>query len=138
MSRYHNTDVWTFLKLMMIEHIKKMMQTPYLHIWLMLLSGNVPHRTNSSQLFWNGIAQKKKTNRVCVYVSGVGGGGCWGHGFSLYLLGLSQVKQNPTSGNLVKLCMLFSSEISRPKTKSSGNFTWIFLGLPWMFHVVFN
>ena len=55
---------------------KKMMQTPYLHIWLMLLSGNVPHRTNSSQLFWNGIAQKKKTNRVCVYVSGVGGGGC--------------------------------------------------------------
>ena len=31
-SQYHNTDVWTFLKLMMIiEHIK-MMQTPHLDI----------------------------------------------------------------------------------------------------------
>ena len=41
-SRYRNTDVWTFLKLMiMIEHIK-MMQMPHLHIWSMLFSGQVP------------------------------------------------------------------------------------------------
>ena len=36
----------------MIEHIK-MMQILYLDIWLMLLSGQVPHRSNSSRLFWN-------------------------------------------------------------------------------------
>ena len=38
------TTVRTFLKLvMMIEHIK-MMQTPQLDIWSMILSGQVPHR----------------------------------------------------------------------------------------------
>ena len=63
MSHYHNRDVWTFLKLMlMIEHMK-MMQMPYLDIRSMLLSGQVPHRTNSSQLFWNGLFQKKEPNR---------------------------------------------------------------------------
>ena len=29
-------------------------------------------------------------------------------------------------------------EISRPKTKTSGNFTLFFLGHPWKFHFVFN
>ena len=60
-SWYHNTHVWTFLKLMiMIVHMK-MMQMVYLDIWSMLLSGQVPHRTNSSQLFWNGLFQKKNS-----------------------------------------------------------------------------
>ena len=64
----HKTDVWTLIKLMiMIEHMK-MMQMPYLHIWSMLLSGHMPHKTNSSQLFWNGLFQKQKPNRVCVWV----------------------------------------------------------------------
>ena len=89
-----------------------------LDIWSMLLSGQVPHSTNSSQLFWNGLLRKKKRNR------GVEEGvedilffeknpwNCFG--FSLYPWKF-QVKQNSTPGNLVKLCMLHSSEISRPK-----------------------
>ena len=56
------------------EHMK-MMQMPYFNIWSMLLSGQVPHRTNSSQLFWNRLFQKKKPSRVCVCVLGQGGGG---------------------------------------------------------------
>ena len=36
----------------MIEHIE-MMQIPYLDIWSMFFSGQVPHRSNSSHLFWN-------------------------------------------------------------------------------------
>ena len=51
MSQYHNTDVCSFLKpMLMIEHMK-MMQMLYLDITSMLLSGQVPYRTNSSQLF---------------------------------------------------------------------------------------
>ena len=38
--------------MLMIEDIK-MMQTPYLDIWSMLLSGQMLHRNNSSYLFWN-------------------------------------------------------------------------------------
>ena len=38
--------------MIMVEHIK-MMQIPYLDIWPILLSGQVPHRINSSHLFWN-------------------------------------------------------------------------------------
>ena len=34
-----------------------------LDIWSMPLSGQVPHRTNPSQLFWNGLFQKKEPNR---------------------------------------------------------------------------
>ena len=42
----------SFLKLMiMIEYIK-MMQIPYLSIWSMLLSGKVPHASDSSHLSW--------------------------------------------------------------------------------------
>ena len=54
-SQYHNTDVWTFLKqklMIMIEHIK-MMTIPYLDILSLRLSGQVPHRSNSSHLFRN-------------------------------------------------------------------------------------
>ena len=43
-----------------------------------------------------------------------------------------------TTRNLVKLCMLHLLEISSPKPKTPGNFTWIFLGLPWIFHGVFS
>ena len=42
-----------FLKLMiMIEHIK-MTQIPYFDIWLMFLSGQVSHVSNSGNLIWN-------------------------------------------------------------------------------------
>ena len=52
-SWYRNTAVRTFLKLMiMIEHMK-MMQITCLDIWSMFLSGQMPHRSNSSHLFWN-------------------------------------------------------------------------------------
>ena len=75
----------------------------------MLLSGQVTHRTNSSQLFSNGLSQKKKTNRR-------GQGEDWGHtflekkpwncfGISLYPCKF-QVKQNLTPKNLVKLCYI--------------------------------
>ena len=36
----------------MIDHVK-MMKIPCLGIWSMLLSGQVPHRSNSSHLIWN-------------------------------------------------------------------------------------
>ena len=36
----------------MIDHVK-MMKIPYLGIWSMLHSGQVPHRSNSSHLLWN-------------------------------------------------------------------------------------
>ena len=49
----YSCSVRIFLKLMIkIEHIK-MIQLPSLDIWSMLLSGQVPHRRNSSHLFWN-------------------------------------------------------------------------------------
>ena len=46
----------------MIEHMK-MVQILYLDIRSMLLSGQVPHMTSSSQLFWKRLFQKKQTNR---------------------------------------------------------------------------
>ena len=107
----------------------------------MLLSGQVPYRTNSCQLFWNGLFHKKtkknkKKNRGVedklfkrkqIFFD-----------FSLYPRKF-QAKWSSTPRNLVKLCMLHSSEISkRQKTKTSGNFTWIFLGLAYKFHFVFN
>ena len=118
---------------------------PYLHIWSMLLSGQVPHRINSSQLFWNRLFQKKKPSRVCACVCvGAGRGGeegglgrtlfwkipwnCFGFFCTSWKF---QVKQNSTPGNLVKLCMFHSFEIFRPKTKTSANLAWIFLDFPW-------
>ena len=41
--QYHNTYVWSFLKLIMIEHIK-LMKISYLDGWSMLLSRKVSHR----------------------------------------------------------------------------------------------
>ena len=64
MSQWHNTDVWTFLKPMLMIERMKMMQMPYLDIRSMLLSEQVPYRTYSSQLFWNGLSQKKTNRRV--------------------------------------------------------------------------
>ena len=88
MSLHHTTKVWTFLKLMiMIVHMK-MMQTPYLDIWSILISGQVPHRSNSSQLFWNGLFQKKSKQ----------GGGVWVGGFRTYFL------EKKPWGFLVFLC----------------------------------
>ena len=46
-------------------------------------------------------------------------------GFSLYPWKF-QVKQNSTPGNLVKLCMLHSSEISRPKETLKKPHPWKF------------
>ena len=52
--------------------------------------------------------------------------------FSLYPW-KSQIKQSPPLEFWLKLCMLHPSE--RPKTKTPGYFTWIFLALHWKFHV---
>ena len=50
-SHCHNTDVWTSLKLiMMIVHIKRY-KYPILTYDQLLLSGQLPHRSNSSHLF---------------------------------------------------------------------------------------
>ena len=74
-SRYHNTDVWTFLKpMLMIEHMK-MMQMLHLDIKSMLLSRQVPHGTNSTQLLRNGLLQEKKQM-----------GRVWGHTFLIKTL----------------------------------------------------
>ena len=115
MSWYHNADVWAFLKPMIMTEHKKMVQMPYLDIRSMLLSGQVPYNTNSSQFFRNRLFQKKNKRG-------------WGHTFlkkfwkksqSFFCISLYpwkfQAKQSPTLRNLVKLCMLHSSEISRPK-----------------------
>ena len=139
----------------MIEHMK-MMQMPYLHIWSMLLPGQVTHRTNSSCF---GVGYSRRKNQT-----GRRGGVGWGHSFfkkdlellwffSLLLKVWGKTKlhswkfgkimnvtslenfktkkkslKSSTPGNLVKLCTLHPSEISRPKPKTPGNFTWIFLG----------
>ena len=52
--QHHNNDELTFLKLMvvMINHIK-MTQIPYIDKGSMFLSGQVSHKSNSSNLFWN-------------------------------------------------------------------------------------
>ena len=146
----------------MVEHMK-MMQMLYLHIRSMLLYGQVTHRTNSSQLFWNGQFQKKKTNRVRR------GGESEDILFFektprivLVFLCTSwkfQVKQNSTPGNLVKLCMLiplkFQSQNQRPLEIShefflvfleysmlflinSWKFCMLFLEYPWKFYILNN
>ena len=98
----------------MIEH-RKLMQMPYLHIRSMFLSGKVLHRINSSQLLWNGLLHKKKPNKVEVedilfFEKTLG--------ITLIFLCTSwkfQIKQNSIPENLVKLCMLYPLEISKPK-----------------------
>ena len=51
LSQHHNTDLWAFLKLMVV--MIKVIQIPYLDKWSMLLSGQVSHRSNLSNLFWS-------------------------------------------------------------------------------------
>ena len=94
----------------MIEHIK-MMQMPYLDMRSMLLSGQVPHRTNSSQLFWNGLFQEKK-NRGAEDVRFRKKP--WNFFLFLSVPVEIQAKQSSTPGNLVKLCIYVTS---------FGNFT---------------
>ena len=134
MSGYCNTDVWTFLKLMVIIEHMKMMQIPYLHIWSMLLSAQVPHRTNLCQLFWNVLFQKKKPNRVCVWG---GEGRVWDilflkktlwncFGFSLYLLEISgKTKLHPWKfGKIMYVTSLWNF-----KSKNQDL---------WKFHLIFS
>ena len=135
----------------------KMMQMLYLYIWLMLLSGQIPYRTNSSQLFWNGQFQKQKP-------TGWGGGGRVKTTPRIVLVFFCtswkfQVKQNSTPGNLVKLCMLiplkFQSQKQRPLEIShefflvflgysvlflinSWKFCMLFLEYPWKFNILNN
>ena len=124
-NRYHITNVGTFLKpMLIIEHVK-MIQMLYLDIRSMLLSGQVPYRTNSSQLFWNGLFQKKKQGGLRTFFC-----------YSLYSWKF-QAKQSSTSGNLLQLCMLHPSEISRPKNQDPWkfymNFSWSSLEIPLCF-----
>ena len=49
----YSCSVRTFLKLMIRLEYIKMIQILCLNIWSMLLSGQVPHRSNSSHLLWN-------------------------------------------------------------------------------------
>ena len=123
----------------MIEHMERM-QMPYLDIQSILLSGQVPHKTDSSQLFWTGLFQKKnQTGRE------KGGGGGGEHitflkkslefflFFSVPLEILVKTKLLPW-----KFGKIMYEEISRPKTKTSGNlimnFSWSHLQI----HVVFD
>ena len=125
-NRYHITNVGTFLKpMLIIEHVK-MIQMLYLDIRSMLLSGQVPYRTNSSQLFWNGLFQKK--NR-----------GDWGHFFVILCTpGNSRQNKAPPPEICYNYVCYIPRKFQGQKIKTPGNFTWIFLGLPWKFHFVFN
>ena len=149
MIQYHNTDVWTFLKLVIIIEHMKMMQMPYLTYGQCFFLGKCLHRTNSSQLFRNGLFQKKKPNQtggrerrveailfflekplelfwffsVSLKISGKRKLNPWKFGKIMYLCYIPQKFQKAKTHN----------PFSRPKT-----FTWIFLGFPWIFHVVFN
>ena len=117
----------------MIEHTEMMNDAnALLEIWSMLLSWQVPHRTNSSQLFWNGIFRKKNIKQGAGEWGGGGhtffGKNAWNcFGFSLFPWKF--LKENSTPGNLVKLFMLHPLEISRPKTNEDPwklymNFSW--------------
>ena len=147
MSQCHNTDVWIFLKPMLMIQRMKMMQMPYLDKRSMLLSGQVPYRTYSSQLFWNGLFQKKTNRRVEDILF-------WKKKpwkffcFSLYPLKF-QAKRSSTPENLVKLCNYvtslrnFKSKNLRP-LEISHEFFLVFLGNstlllinPWKFCVLF-
>ena len=147
MSQCHNTDVWIFLKPMLMIQRMKMMQMPYLDKRSMLLSGQVPYRTYSSQLFWNGLFQKKINRRVEDILF-------WKKKpwkffcFSLYPLKF-QAKRSSTPENLVKLCNYvtslrnFKSKNLRP-LEISHEFFLVFLGNstlllinPWKFCVLF-
>ena len=51
---------------------------------------------------------------------------------------LDRTKLHPSATrNSTRLCYTHPSEILRPKTKTSGYFTWFFLDHPWKFHLLF-
>ena len=116
------------------------MQMPCFHIWWMLLSGQVAHRTNSSNYFGIGYSRRKNATEWWGREEGVRIHLFWKKswnclGFSLYLLEISS-KTKLHLWKFGKIVYVNPSEMPRPKTKTSGNFTWIFLGLPWLFHIV--
>ena len=122
MIQYHNTDVWTFLKLVIIIEHMKMMQMPYLTYGQCFFLGKCLHRTNSSQLFRNGLFQKKKPNQTggrerrveAILFFEKNPWNCFGFSLCPWKF---QVKENSTPGNLVKLCTYVTSlrNFKRPK-----------------------
>ena len=123
MCWYLNTDVWTFLKpMLLIEHMKVMEMLSWHKVNGSFWASEV--RTNSKQLFWKGLFQKK-TNRG--FEDKIFWKKPWNFfGFSLYPCKF-QAKQSSTPENLVKLCMLQLLEISRPQNQD-----------PWKFHMNFS
>ena len=53
MTSHYSCSVRTFIKLMIIMERIKMIQIPCLDICSILVSGQLPHRSNSSHLFGN-------------------------------------------------------------------------------------
>ena len=53
MTSQYSCSVRTFIKLTIIMERIKMIQIPCLDICSILVSGQLPHRSNSSHLFWN-------------------------------------------------------------------------------------
>ena len=98
----------------------KMMQIPYLDIWSMLLSGQVPHRSNSRQLFWNGLFQKKKQTGGSRGHTFLENPGSFSGFFSVPLEIPGKLKLHPWKFDKV---MLHPSEVSRPKTNIPGSST---------------
>ena len=62
-SQYHKCSCENLPKPDDNDKHMKMIEIPYLDIWSMLLSGQVLHKTNSSQLFWKEWAVPEKTNK---------------------------------------------------------------------------
>ena len=117
-----HTDVWTFLKLMiMIEHIKivKMMQIPYLDIWSMAYSRKKPKQGRGLKIYFSEPTPPP----------GI---------FRFVTLPLEVTEK--TSFHSRKFCKIVWQplEIPRSKTKTHGNFIWAFLEHSWSFHFYFN
>ena len=107
----------------MIEHMERM-QMPYLDIQSILLSGQVPHKTDSSQLFWTGLFQKK--NQTGREEGGVGGEHITFLKKSLeFFLFFSVPLEILVKTKLLpwKLGKIFYEEISSLKTRTAGNLT---------------
>ena len=118
MSWYHNIDVWTLLKLMiMIEHMK-MMQISYLDIWQCFCLGKCLIGAVQVNYFGMGYYSRKKTNRggeerLRTYFFEKNP-----EFFLLFSVPLEiPAKQSSIPGNLVKLCMLHPWKTSRPEPR---------------------
>ena len=119
MSWYHNIDVWTLLKLMiMIEHMK-MMQISYLDIWQCLFLGKC--LIGAIQVNYFGMVYySRKANKQ-------GRGGAvedilfWKKPWIFFVFFSVPLeipaKQSSIPGNLVKLCMLHPWKTSRPEPR---------------------